>query len=109
MEFEQALEIISRAFSQTSGRPLTQVEVALLFGAWDNLTYDRIAERSGYSTNYLQRDIGPKFWKLLSEALGRKINKTTLRAILTHLDHPLPTPQPPESPTPHSLLPTPHH
>jgi len=49
IEFEQVLEVASRAFIQSSGRPLTQVEIGLLLGAWDNLTYDRIAERSGYS------------------------------------------------------------
>ena len=88
MEFEQASEIVSSALSQI-GRSLTHAEVALLFGAWNQLTYDRIAERSGYSLNYLQRDLGPKFWKLLSEVLDRKVNKTTLRAILTHLDDPI--------------------
>lgn len=34
----------------------------------------------------MQRDVGPKFWKRLSNALGHTVNKTTLRAILTHLD-----------------------
>ncbi|MEG4457330.1 NB-ARC domain-containing protein [Microcoleus sp. N9_A1] len=94
MEFEQALEIVNHAIARKIARTLTEVEVALLFGAWNNLTYDRIAERSGYSINYLQRDIGPKFWKLLSDALGRKVNKTNLRGILTHFDTPIATPQP---------------
>src|SRR4028119_1572927 len=84
MEFEQGLEIVTHAIARKMARTLTEVEVALLFGAWDNLTYDRIAERSGYSINYLQRDIDPKFWKILTEALGRKVNKTNLRGILTH-------------------------
>ena len=94
MEFEQALEVVKGAIARKIARTLTEVEVALLFGAWNNLTYDRIAERSGYSINYLQRDIGPKFWKIVSEALGRKVNKTNLRGILTHLDVPSATPQP---------------
>lgn len=89
MEFEQALEVVRLAFNRTIPRLLTEAEIALLFGAWNKLPYDRIAERSGYSINYLQRDIGPKFWKLLSDALGRKVNKTTLCAILTHLDDPI--------------------
>ncbi|MBD1857660.1 MULTISPECIES: WD40 repeat domain-containing protein [Leptolyngbya] len=84
MEFEQALEIISGVFNHTFSRSLTEVEVALLFGVWNNLTYDLIAERSGYSINYLQHDVGPKFWKLLSQALKRKVNKTNLRTTLTH-------------------------
>ncbi|MEG4229055.1 NB-ARC domain-containing protein [Microcoleus sp. N9_B2] len=94
MEFEQGLEIVTHAIARKIARTLTEVEIALLFGAWNNLTYDRIAERSGYSINYLQRDIGPKFWKLLSDALGRKVNKTNLRGILTHFDTPIATPQP---------------
>lgn len=95
MEFEQTLEVVGLAFTQKIGRPLTQVEVALLYGGWNNLTYDRIAARSGYTINYLQRDIGPKFWNLLSQALGCKVNKTTLRAILIHLDDPIHTLPPP--------------
>jgi WD40 repeat protein len=91
MEFGQALEVVRLAFAQKIGRPLTAAEEALLYGAWNQLTYDRIAERSGYTLNYLQRDIGAKFWKLLSQALGCKVNKTTLRAILIHLDIPIPT------------------
>jgi hypothetical protein len=92
MDFEQALEIINGILHNKIARSLTEVEVALLHGAWNNLTYDRIAERSGYSINYIQRDIGPKFWKLLSEAFDRKINKTTLRAVLTYLDDSIPNP-----------------
>lgn len=90
MEFDKALEVISGAFYQKHERSLTAVEIALVYGAWNNLTYDRIAERSGYTVNYLQRDVGPKFWKLLSTALDRKVNKTTLRAILTNQKNPLP-------------------
>ena len=33
-------------------------------GAWEDATYEQIADRSGYSINYLQRDLGPKLWKL---------------------------------------------
>lgn len=90
MEFYKALEIINGAFYQKNDRPLTEVEIALVYGAWENLTYDRIAERSGYTVNYLQRDVGPKFWKLISKAFDRKVSKTTLRAILTNQANPLP-------------------
>lgn len=90
MEFEQALEVVSLALNREIARPLTEVEVALLFGAWNKLTYNHVAARSGYSINYLQRDIGPKFWKLLSEILGRQINKTNLRSILSQIPPPVP-------------------
>jgi WD40 repeat protein len=91
MEFGQALKVVRLAFAQKIGRSLTAAEEALLYGAWNQLTYDRIAARSGYTLNYLQRDIGPKFWKLVGQTLDCKVNKTTLRAILTHLDDPIST------------------
>lgn len=40
MEFEQALEIVKGAIAPKIARTLTEVEIALLFGAWNNLTYD---------------------------------------------------------------------
>jgi WD40 repeat protein len=89
MSVDLALGVVSRVFQQKIGRPLTEAEIALVSGAWQQLPYDRIADRSGYTVNYLQRDVGPKFWKLLSQALDRKVNKVTLRAMLTHLDDPM--------------------
>jgi hypothetical protein len=90
MEFEKALAIANHALNSKMARTLTEVEISLLFAAWNNLTYEEIADRSGYSINYLQRDIGPKFWKLLSDALGRKVNKTNLRGIFTQPSIPIP-------------------
>ncbi|TVP63375.1 MAG: NACHT domain-containing protein [Nodularia sp. (in: Bacteria)] len=94
MEFEQAQAIANHAVNGKISKTLTEVEIALLSGAWNNFTYEQIAERSGYSINYLQRDIGPKFWKLLSDALGRKVNKTNLRGILSQFNAPIPDRQP---------------
>ncbi|MBW4642282.1 MAG: NACHT domain-containing protein [Goleter apudmare HA4340-LM2] len=94
MEFEQALAIANHAVNQKLARTLSEVEIALLFGAWNELTYEQIADRCGYSINYLQRDIGPKFWKLVSDALGHKVNKTNLRGILTQFNAPIPKHQP---------------
>jgi WD40 repeat protein len=91
MEFNQALAIVNRAVNHKIARQLTEAEIALLFGAWNNLTYDLLATRTGYSLNYLQRDVGPKFWKLLSDTLDRQVNKTNLRGIITHLDEPIPS------------------
>lgn len=83
MEFEQAKAIANDAILTNAGRPLSEAEIAILFAAWNNQTYEEVADRSGYSLNYLQRDVGPKFWKLLSTALDRKLNKTNVRGILT--------------------------
>lgn len=83
MEFEQAKAIASDAIVTKIGRPLSEAEIAILSAAWNDQTYEQAADSSGYSLNYLQRDVGPKFWKLLSEAFDRKLSKTNVRGILT--------------------------
>ncbi|MBD2460341.1 hypothetical protein H6G89_04720 [Oscillatoria sp. FACHB-1407] len=85
MNFNQALEAINAVIFAQANRFLSEAEIALLKGAWEDQTYDEIANISGYSTNYLQRDLGPKFWKLLSASFNRQLNKTNTRAILTHI------------------------
>lgn len=91
MELQQALTLVDSAMSDRIGRQLSEVEIALFNGAWEDATYEQIADRSGYSINYLQRDLGPKFWKLLSDAFERKLNKTNIRGVFSQLTAPTPT------------------
>ncbi|MGF1538348.1 MAG: NB-ARC domain-containing protein [Elainellaceae cyanobacterium] len=88
MELEQALAFINTAVEPQIGRSLSEAEIALLQGAWDGETYLQIAERVGYSVNYLQRDVGPRFWKLLSSTFDRRLNKTNLAQVLPTLQMP---------------------
>ncbi|HIK43863.1 MAG TPA: AAA family ATPase [Leptolyngbyaceae cyanobacterium M65_K2018_010] len=83
MEFDQAIATASATLQVHGHRPLTDLEIDLLRGAWEQLTYEQIAEASGYSLNYLQRDFGPKFWRRLSQVYGCKVNKVNARAVLT--------------------------
>lgn len=103
MNFQQGLDIVNQAMIAKIDRQLSEVEIALLTGAWHDQTYEQIAETSGYSLNYLQRDAGPKFWKLLSQVFDRKLSKTTIWAVLGSFEfsglssqlHPAPAPQNP--------------
>src|SRR5512147_2210922 len=81
MEFDQVRTRINRQLLATAGRELSAAESALLSAAWNGRTYEEESRLSGYSLNYLQRDIGPRFWRLLSEIFNRQINKTTFRAV----------------------------
>ncbi len=82
INFEQAMEVANTAVFAHISRPLSQVETAILTGAWQSQTYEQIAEVAGYSVSYLTRDVGPKLWKLLSKALGESVSKTNFRAAL---------------------------
>jgi WD40 repeat protein len=108
MEMEQILTLVDTALMAQSGRSLSEAEIALFKGAWEDATYEQIAARSGYSTNYLQRDLGPRFWKLLSDTLNHKLNKTNLRGVLNQLQPISLGPQPTEFRTTGDPLAQPH-
>jgi len=82
MEIEQALKLASDLLVQQDLRPLTDVETLVLRGAWEQKTYEEIAEETGYSSNYLRKDVGPRLWRDLSASLGESVSKTNFKAAL---------------------------
>ncbi|MBO3459769.1 formylglycine-generating enzyme family protein [Aetokthonos hydrillicola Thurmond2011] len=68
-------------FSQTKHH-LNEVERLIVQETISNQTYEQIAASSSYSTREL-KDVAGKLWKVLSTALGEKVNKTTLKNIIT--------------------------
>ncbi|NEP15871.1 MAG: DUF1822 family protein [Leptolyngbya sp. SIO4C1] len=82
MDFGEALERVDKIVLSHLGRSLRSPEQAILEGAWQGLTYEQIAATSDYSTNYLMRDVAPKLWKFLSDALGTSVGKTNFRSVL---------------------------
>ncbi|MGL5061515.1 MAG: NB-ARC domain-containing protein [Microcoleus sp.] len=82
MDIEETLKLVDTAVFAKTDRHLSDPEVTILRGACLGMTYEQMAEGSQYKLNYLMRDIGPKFWKLLSEVLGEEVSKANLRAAL---------------------------
>ncbi len=83
--FEEAIEVADAAVFANKGRHLTDVEMIILRGSWQNQTYPEMAENSDYAANYLQRTAGPKLWGLLSEVLGEEVKKTNFRTALERI------------------------
>ena len=81
-DWESGLEIINQVVLAKAGRRLSLVEVAILQGAWENQTYEAIAEATNYSVGYLKRHVGPKLWQVLSLALGEEVSKSNFRLAL---------------------------
>ena len=79
---EEELQVADRELYDSKGFYLTDIQKMVLKGAIDNQTYEEIAEQAGYSDKYLKRDVGPKLWKLLSEALGERVSKKNFRSAL---------------------------
>lgn len=82
MEIEQALKLASDLLLQQGFRPLTDVETLIMRGAWEQKTYEEIAQVTSYSSSYLRKDVGSKLWRDLSAALGEPVSKTNFRAAL---------------------------
>ncbi|MEM9121313.1 MAG: AAA-like domain-containing protein [Cyanobacteria bacterium P01_F01_bin.56] len=78
-DLNQAVEVANQAVTVHHDRPLSDVEILVLKGAWNRDSYDQIAACNQYSTSYISQDIAPKLWKLLSEAIGEKVKKNSLR------------------------------
>ncbi|MBD2207879.1 AAA-like domain-containing protein [Calothrix sp. FACHB-1219] len=75
MDFETAFKILDAAVVAQTKRHLKDIEVAILRSSWQGKKYDEIAQTYGYTTEYLQHDVGPKLWQMLSEAFGEKVSK----------------------------------
>ncbi len=67
---------------QQFGKHLSDLEILVLRGAWDNQTYEEIAAAEGYTSNYLSKDVGNKLWNNLSLALQEKVSKKNFKAAL---------------------------
>jgi hypothetical protein len=79
---DQAIRIADTVLRAKMGRGLTDVQAILLRGSFDRETYEKIAEASGYSANYLRQDVGARFWKDLSDALGEPVSKPNFQTVL---------------------------
>ncbi|HEY9659473.1 MAG TPA: NB-ARC domain-containing protein, partial [Allocoleopsis sp.] len=82
MDFEEAYRVADEAVFAHRAKRLTDAETTVLRGAWRTQSYEEIANHSQYSLNYLKRDVGPKLWRSLSEALGEEVGKTNFREAL---------------------------
>jgi WD40 repeat protein len=84
MDIEQILAFTDELVFQKSGGHLSDLQQAMLreSWSWQRQSYEKIADAYGYSPTYLKHDVGPKLWKLLSQVLGEKVNKTSFRAAI---------------------------
>ncbi|MBF2000671.1 MAG: NACHT domain-containing protein [Synechococcales cyanobacterium M58_A2018_015] len=78
MTAEEALVLLDEVLQQNG---LNDVQEIVFRRCWDGQTYAEIAEIAGYDTGYI-KDVGSKLWQLLSRALGEKVTKTNIQAVL---------------------------
>ena len=80
--YEIAIEIAHKAHLQRFGKRLSKIEAGVFRGAWEDRTYEQIALREDFSTNYVSKDVGCKLWQRLSVAFGEKVTKFNFQNVL---------------------------
>jgi len=76
---EIALKFIAHLIQQKTGKPLSNLEVAIFHGAWEDLSYKQIAKNIKRDTNYLETNVGPELWKKISLVLGHTVRKKNFK------------------------------
>lgn len=86
VSFYQALAVVNNILAEKN-RSLTDAEIAVLKGAWENQDFSEIGQQSGYKAGYLQRRVAPQLWNLLSETVvkGQQVLKRKIRPLLTEV------------------------
>ncbi len=72
-------QIADRLAFHKMGKHLSDVEMIVLKGSWEGETYEEMAQQAGYTVDYLNKDVGNKLWKKLSDILGEKVSKKNFR------------------------------
>jgi len=84
MDVNEVLQLVDRLVVQKTGRPLNNVQRAVLEGTWQRDTYDEIAQKCHVTEKHLA-DVGYDLWQILSEALGKDIKKTNFRSTIERI------------------------
>ena len=80
--WENAQQIADSLLFRHTGKYLSDIEIVILRGAWENKTYEEIAEAENYTSNYLSKDVGNKLWSNISAALQEKVSKKNFKIAL---------------------------
>ena len=81
MEEKEALYILGIIIKNNDvDYGISDIQELVLCQSWVGLSYQEIAEASGYDAEYIKQ-IGSKLWRSLSDYLARKVTKKNLRSV----------------------------
>lgn len=81
MDVEVAITLVDSLVFQETDQHLSSLQISVLRGVWFNLSYEELTETCYCSVPHL-KTVGSRLWALLSQILGEKVNKRTVRTIL---------------------------
>ncbi|WP_414544816.1 hypothetical protein [Nostoc sp. CCY0012] len=81
MNLEEALKVADEAVFNKTGEYLTDIQKLILQESWNKKTYEEIAKQEYKSFQHIKNE-GNGLWKLLTDALSEKVNKSNFRSAL---------------------------
>jgi CheY-like chemotaxis protein len=81
MTFEEAIKWVDSTLESKTGKKLTVPEKGILKAAWENETYNAVADSLYMSVGHI-KDLASLLWKRLSELLQEKVTKSNFRHLL---------------------------
>jgi len=84
MDAEEILKFADNLVFAKTGKHLSNVQEAILQGAWQGRKYLEIAEEVYCSESHV-RDVASELWKILSNVLGEAVNKSNLKSTFKRL------------------------
>jgi hypothetical protein len=82
LSWEQTQALVNALVSKHTGKYLSDIEIEVLRGSWEGKSYEEIAEQLFRSVSYINKDVGYRLWKKLSDALGEEVTKKSFRQAL---------------------------
>ncbi|MFP4298170.1 MAG: ATP-binding protein [Spirulinaceae cyanobacterium] len=81
MNITEFLQFADELIFAKTGKHLSNLQKTVLQGVWRNMNYEAIAKTVHRDEQYL-RNVGSDLWKILTEALGEKINKANAISVI---------------------------
>ncbi|MGB3401936.1 MAG: AAA-like domain-containing protein [Microcoleaceae cyanobacterium] len=76
MNAQEALDFVDRLVYQRQQKHLSDLEREVFIGSWQGKTYTEISPQNA---QYIERNIAFKMWRKISDALGEKVTKKTIK------------------------------
>lgn len=81
MNIEEAITLVENKVFAATSEHLESLQINLLRGAWENKTYEQIAETYCFSVAHTKA-VGAKLWIFLSQIFNTKVHKRNFRLVV---------------------------
>ncbi len=78
MKLKNALILLSNILHP---KELTNIQEIVFIESWSNITYEEIAEKTGYNSDYI-KEVGCHLWQILSDFCHTKVTKSNFKSVL---------------------------